>query len=100
MKKYVAISIIMIGLLAGYTQIVSAQRHYVDQRPKASVVVRSTAPSGNHVWISDEWTWRGGRYENVPQHWEVRPPNHRHWVSGEWKHHAGHGNYWVEGHWN
>ena len=99
MKKYLVSLIVMLVLFGGYAQYVSAQTHYVNERPKATVVIRTTAPSKTHVWVSDEWNWHGGRYENVPQHWEAAPAHHKHWVSGEWKHRSHHGNYWVPGHW-
>lgn len=100
MKRHFVSLFVMVALLMVYSQSANAQRVYVDIRPHASVVVRTHAPSQHHVWVSDEWTLRGGRYENVPQHWETPPPNHKRWTSGQWKKEKGHGHYWAPGHWN
>lgn len=100
MKKYFVSFVVMIFLFTGYSQTASAQRSYVRDRPRAAVVIRTEAPSRNHIWVSDEWTYRGGRYENVPRHWEVPPANRRHWVGGKWRNERGRGNYWISGHWN
>jgi hypothetical protein len=100
MKKYLVSFVVMIFLFTGYSQSANAQRSYVKDRPRATVVVRTEAPSRNHIWVSDEWNYRDGRYENVPRHWEVPPANRRHWVAGKWRNERGRGNYWNSGHWN
>jgi hypothetical protein len=100
MKKRFVSLIVMMTLLLNYSQSTFAQRVYVDNKPHASIVVKTHPPSVHHVWVSDEWTLRSGKYENVAQHWETPPPKHKHWNSGKWKNEKGHGNYWSPGHWN
>ena len=89
----------MAGMLTVFSLSAKAQRAYVDVRPQVSVHMRTEAPSHAHILVSDEWVFRGGRYENVPEHWEVPPRGHKHWVSGQWRHQEGHGHYWTAGHW-
>jgi hypothetical protein len=99
MKKHFLAVFVIVVLGMGSFQSLTAQKVYVNVRPHASIVVRTPAPSRSHVWIGDEWTVRGGKYENVPQHWETPPSNRRHWAPGQWRKENGHGNYWVKGHW-
>ena len=99
MKKHVLLMFVMMVLLTAYSQNASAQRYYVDVRPTAPVIVKTEAPSPNHVWVADEWSWQGDRYKHVPPHWEVPQPQHRYWVPGYWKLKERQGHYWVPGHW-
>lgn len=99
MKKYFVSLFVMLVLFTSYSQSVNAQRAYVSIRPTAVVTLRTEAPSRNHVWVGDEWSYRNGRYENVSAHWEVPPRNHHRWIAGRWNHENGRGHYWTAGHW-
>jgi len=57
-------------------------------------------PSGRHVWVAEEWTWRGGRYVYVPGRWALPPREGGVWVAGHWaprQHRPGY--IWLPGHW-
>ena len=75
-----------------------AQHFYVSVRPAPTVVVRGNPPSPRHVWVDAEWNWSGGRYVEVPAHWDLPPSGYRVWVVGHWVH-TRHGEYWVAGKW-
>jgi hypothetical protein len=75
-------------------------QHFVKAHPAARVVVRPAAPSPRHVWVDDEWSWKGGAYVQVPGHWILPPHGRKAWVPGHWVTKHGHGDYWVAGHWS
>ncbi len=99
MKKYLLALFMTMVLWAGFSQLAVAQHFYVKVRPAPVVVVRPPAPSPRHVWVEDEWAWRGGTYVRVGGHWELPPRRHHIWVAGRWVHEGNHGHYWVPGHW-
>ncbi|HTQ28689.1 MAG TPA: hypothetical protein VMI35_11190 [Puia sp.] len=99
MKKRWLIGCIAAIVFTGSVQVAHAQHYYVTVRPAEPVVVRPVAPSPHHVWVENEWVWRGGAYVAVPGHWIVPPRGRVRWVPGHWVHEPGHGHYWVAGHW-
>lgn len=86
------------GMLLLGTERADAQHVYVKVVPHETVVRRPAPPSPKHVWIGAEWRDRGGRYEEVPGHWEMPPHGHKAWVPGHWVREP-RGSYWVAGHW-
>ena len=97
MNKLLSMFLLCAGMALATSQ-AEAQHFYVSVRPTATVVVRGNRPSPRHVWVGAEWTWSGGRYVEVPAHWDL-PPRGRHaWVAGHWTH-TRRGDYWVAGHW-
>jgi len=101
MKKYLLSIVVLVAITLGFSQSANAQeRNYVKVRPSISLTVRPARPSRAHIWIGDEWAWRGGAYVHVGGHWDVPPPHHKVWVAGYWKQVRGHGHYWVAGHWS
>ena len=71
---------------------------YVKIRPVFPIIVRTEQPSREHVWIDEDWEYRGGSYVYTGGHWA--PPPHRGYVrrSGHWKHNK-RGNAWIRGTW-
>ena len=71
--------------------------YVVRERPTEVVYVRPAPPSRDHVWISGDWVWTGGRYAWHEGHWERRREG-RVWIDGHWQ--SNHGGWkWVPGHW-
>lgn len=71
--------------------------------PKRPVVVRTTAPSSNHMWVDGHWQHddASGRYVWVKGRWVVRVTGKR-WVPGHYKkvrRGRAHIKVWVPGHW-
>jgi len=57
-------------------------------------------PSPRHVWVAEEWSWRGGKYVYVPGRWSLPPREGQVWVAGHWaprEHRPGY--FWLPGHW-
>jgi hypothetical protein len=78
----------------------SAQHHdYVKSRPTAHSMKRPARPDAHHVWIGTEWHFNGGKYEEVPGHWDAPPHGRHNWVAGHWVKER-RGSYWVPGHWS
>ena len=71
---------------------------YVVARPVAPVYVRPAAPSRYHVWVNDDWVYRGGRYEYRHGYW-AQPRSNRQWVEGNWQARSGR-YYWTPGRWS
>lgn len=71
--------------------------YVVTERPAEVVYARPAAPSPNHIWISGDWYWTGGRYQWREGHWD-RPRAGYAWRDGRWQN--GRGGYkWVPGGW-
>lgn len=96
MKKIVFVVITLLGL-----SLLKADAQYVRRKPGFSVHISvgapGPAPYGGAIWVAPEWSWRGGRYVEVPGYWE-RPGSHHGWISGHWKY-TRRGYRWVPGHW-
>jgi WXXGXW repeat (2 copies) len=69
----------------------------VRERPREVVYVRPAPPSREHIWISGDWFWIGGRYEWREGHWD-RPRHGATWRDGHWQQ-TRRGWKWVPGHW-
>ena len=65
--------------------------------PKKVVVVRSTKPSNNAIWIEGRWKWNNGKWIWVKGYWQKTKVGFN-WVSGHWKH-TPNGWVWIEGYW-
>lgn len=97
MKKLILVFAVVLGLSA-----MKANAQYVRVRPNFSIGVHigapNPAPYTGAIWVAPEWRWRGGRYVEVPGHWE-RPHRHRDmWVPGHWQD-TRRGYRWIPGHW-
>jgi hypothetical protein len=100
MKKKVLKLAFLLALVIGvgsFTNTVSAQV-YVSVRPVWHPVPRPPAPSPAHVWIDEEWAWRGGAYVPVGGYWGAPPHPGWIWYPGHW-YHGGRGHRWYPGHW-
>jgi hypothetical protein len=82
--------------LAAYAS--SSAQIYVKVRPVAPVVVQTSRPSPNHVWVGEEWREDHGNYRYVGGHWDVPPHPGERWIPGHWAR-EGRGEFWVGGHW-
>ena len=93
-------TIILTGILIGLS-LVKANAQYVRVRPGFSVGITigapGPAPYSGAIWIGPEWTWKGGRYVEVPGYWG-RPGRHHAWIPGHWRY-TRRGYRWVPGHW-
>jgi hypothetical protein len=96
MKKIFLVSSLLFGLW------LAAGAQYVRVRPGFSVGVSIGAPGPmpyrGAIWIGPEWSWRGGRYVEVPGYW-ARPRHHRAvWIPGHWVY-SRRGYRWKQGRW-
>ncbi|HSZ85006.1 MAG TPA: hypothetical protein VK787_03190 [Puia sp.] len=96
MKKHLTRIAILSGIIMALSFGASAQI-YVNVRPTPPVIVRTAAPSPDHVWIGEEWEARNGTYVHVGGHWAMPPHRGYIWIGGHWSHRRGW--YWVPGHW-
>lgn len=69
----------------------------VRERPAEVVYTRPPRPSPNHIWVSGNWVWRGGRYVWEEGYWTL-PRSRAHYVEGYWSH-GRKGWLWHPGHW-
>lgn len=97
MKKHLAKIAILSGIIMALAFSASAQV-YVNVRPEPPVIVRTEAPSREHIWIGEDWEERNGAYVHVGGHWALPPHRGQIWVGGHWVHRRG-GWYWIHGHW-
>ncbi|UAY52607.1 hypothetical protein [Ferruginibacter albus] len=95
MKKYLSKIIAMLFIAIAFSFTASAQ--FVRERPTHTIVVRTAPPSPRHVWVDEDWAWRGGNYVYTGGYWAEPKPGLV-WVAGHWKHRR-HGWYWVPGRW-
>jgi hypothetical protein len=72
---------------------------FVTLRPVHPVIVRTVAPSQQHVWIDEEWEERDGHYQWVGGHWEA-PREGYTYRPGRWRHDDKRGDSWHPGRWN
>ncbi len=63
------------------------------------IVVKSSCPSPNHIWIDGDWIWdnQSNQYVYVEGKWIV-PNVGKVWVPGHWKN-TQYGWFWRKGHW-
>ncbi len=88
---------LMVTMMFGFSS--SAQVNFeVRVRPTPPVIVRPAPPSPRHVWIDEDWAWRGGQYVYIGGHWEAPPQAGWVWRPGHWRQ-TPHGWAWVPGHW-
>lgn len=98
MKKYVLNLVILSCLVfAAGTYSASAQV-YVSVHPVWAPVRRPPPPSPRHIWIDEDWAYRGGRYVAIGGHWAVPPRPGFIWVPGRWDH-GRRGDRWMPGRW-
>jgi hypothetical protein len=71
---------------------------YVTVRPTYAPVVRPAPPSPAHVWIEEDWVYRGGHYVAVGGHWVAPPHPGWIWIPGRWVQ-SRRGWRWIPGHW-
>ncbi len=76
----------------------SSAQIIVKIRPDRPHYERVVAPSPRHVFIEEEWTPRGDRYEFSGGRWVVPPRDRAVWVPGHWKS-TPNGYVWKPGHW-
>jgi hypothetical protein len=85
----------LFAVTTGKAQIVVRVR---PNRPSAVVVARPHRPSDHHVWVAEEWTPNGARYDYHAGYWAVPARPGATWVAGHWGHRHG-GYVWIAGHW-
>ena len=76
----------------------SSAQIVVKIRPDRPHYERPVAPSPRHVFVEEEWTPRGDRYEFSGGRWVEPPHAHAVWVPGHWKD-TPNGSVWRPGHW-
>ena len=66
--------------------------------PRHEVIVYSSRPSIDFVWVPGYWNWYGGRHVWIGGRWDRPPHRNRHWESPRWE--RRHGGYrFIEGRW-
>lgn len=91
--------LLFLVFFAGATQSASAQI-YVNIRPPVPVVVKTTQPKPNYVWVEEEWEPNGNDYRYVGGHWVAPPQPNYVYRQGYWKKgHKNKGQRWVAGKW-
>jgi len=99
MKKYVLqVAVLALLAVAGSSTSASAQV-YIKVHPAWAPVRRPPPPSPRHVWIDEDWAYRGGRYVSVGGHWASPPHPGYVWVGGRWDHDGRRGDRWIAGRW-
>ena len=88
----------LVMLIIGAGSIKASAQIYVSVRPAWHPIARPVAPSPRHVWIDEDWVWRGGAYVAVGGHWALPPNPGWIWYGGHWGH-GPRGDRWYPGHW-
>jgi len=95
MKNYVLHFTVLIAMFSFAS---CAPAYTVRERPHEVVYFRPAPPSREHIWVSGDWVWTGGRYQWHEGHWD-RPRNSKaRWADGHWQN-TRRGYKWVPGHW-
>ena len=94
MKKYVWYLVLAIALVSFAS---CTATYMVRERPAEVIYERPMAPSREHIWITGDWFWEGGRYTWHEGHYERRRQGYR-WEEGRWQNAKG-GWKWNKGHW-
>jgi hypothetical protein len=96
LKKIVLIAgLFLLGAYDSEAQIMVRVRPV---RPARVVVRRPVAPSPRHVWVAEDWRYRGGRYVWSGGYWAAPPRGGAVWAPGHWANRP-RGYVWVPGHW-
>jgi len=90
--------IVVLVVAASFAATTASAQVYVTVRPTYAPVVRPAAPSPAHVWIEEDWAYRGGRYVAVGGHWVAPPHPGWVWIPGRWVQ-SRRGWRWIPGHW-
>ena len=97
MKRILIVLFVFLGL-----SVLRADAQYVAVRPGFSVGISVDVPGPRPfpgaIWVGPEWSWRAGRYVEVPGYWERPFRHHQAWVAGHWRYER-RGYAWVPGHW-
>ena len=94
---------IFLCILASALYLPKADAQYVRRKPGFSIGISIGAPAqrpyDDAIWVGPEWTWRNGRYVEVPGHWVRARRQGDAWRNGEWRYTRNRGYRWVPGHW-
>ena len=75
-----------------------AQTIYIKKAPPAKkLVIKTSSPFPNAVWVNSHWKWKGAKYVWIKGYW-TKPRHGYIWVSGHWVK-TKRGWYWKKGHW-
>lgn len=66
--------------------------------PRNEVIVYSSRPSVDFVWVPGYWNWYGGRHVWISGRWDRPPHGHHRWESPRWEHRHG-GYLFIDGRW-
>ncbi len=66
--------------------------------PRREVIVYSSRPSVDFVWVPGYWNWHSGRHVWISGRWDRPPHGHHNWHAPRWERHRG-GYRFVEGRW-
>ena len=67
--------------------------------PRAEVIVQSSRPGPDYVWVAGYWDGTPGHYSWVGGHWDRPPHGHARWIAPRWeKDHDGH-YHQIKGEW-
>jgi len=91
-KFFVLIAVFVSASYIGNAQLI------INIRPERPHYVRVAAPSPRHVWIDEDWEWRGGQYVWVGGRWVVPARPGAVWIPGHWRRRP-QGWVWMRGHW-
>jgi len=94
--KLAVVAIMAVG--ASFATSTASAQVYVTVRPTYAPVVRPVAPSPAHVWVEEDWAYRGGHYVAVGGHWVAPPRRGMVWIPGRWVQ-SRRGWHWIPGHW-
>ena|SRR5882762_4578742 len=90
--------IAMLTIVGAFASSSAFAQVYVTVRPTYAPVIRPVAPSRTHVWVDEDWEYRGGRYVAVGGHWVAPPHPGWVWIPGRWVH-TRRGWQWMPGRW-
>ncbi len=88
----------LVMLIIGAGSIKASAQIYVSVHPAWHPIARPVAPSPRHIWVDEDWEWRGGQYVAVGGHWSLPPHPGYIWYGGHWGHDR-RGDRWYPGRW-
>jgi hypothetical protein len=95
MKKILAF-LVLIAICSAF--ISSCAPASVTVKPAPVVRVRPVAPSPRHIWVSDGYVYRRGRYVHNSGYWAAPRIGYSSYIEGHWKQ-GRRGYVWVPGYW-
>jgi hypothetical protein len=96
--KSLLIVTVLLGFSISLNSSGEAKTMYIKKAPPGEkIVIKTSRPFPNAIWISSRWKWTGTKYVWLKGYW-IKPRHGYIWVDGYWVK-TKRGWFWKKSHW-